>query len=101
MRFDFNLHGLVELSKKLVQVKKHKVYPLIYLLVKLALILPVATATVERVFSAMKHVKTELRNRIGDELMNDCLVAYIEKDVMNSIDVEDIIVRFQNMAPSP
>ena len=29
----------------------------------------------------MKYIKNELRNRIGDQLMNDCLVVYIEKDV--------------------
>ncbi|AEE77626.1 General transcription factor 2-related zinc finger protein [Arabidopsis thaliana] len=35
-------------------------------LLKLILILHVATATVERCFSAMKIVKTDRRNRIGD-----------------------------------
>ena len=93
-----NLVGISELSRKLVQSKKHRVYPLVYLLVKLALILPVATATVERVFSAMKYVKSALRNRLGDDILNDCLISYIEKDVMKSIDIENIIVRFQNMA---
>ena len=64
-----------------MSTRKYKTYPLVYLLVKLALTLPVATATVERSFSAMKYIKNELRNRIGDQLMNDCLVVYIEKDV--------------------
>ena len=40
---------------------------MVYRLVELALLLPVATASVERVFSAMKAVKTDLRNRMGDE----------------------------------
>ncbi|KAF8411895.1 hypothetical protein HHK36_004453 [Tetracentron sinense] len=57
----------------------------------------IATATVERAFSAMKILKNRLRNRMGDELMNDCLVAYIEKDIFDSIDNEAIIQRFQNM----
>jgi hypothetical protein len=91
------ISGISELAKRLVQFKKHRLYPLVYLLLKLALILPVATATVERVFSAMKIIKTSLRNRLGDELMNDCLVAYIEKDIFNGIDNEDVIQRFQNM----
>ncbi|XP_028091965.1 uncharacterized protein LOC114292255 [Camellia sinensis] len=47
----------------------------------LALILPVATATVERVFSAMNIVKNWLRNRTGDEWMNDSLIVYIERAV--------------------
>ncbi|KAM7481141.1 hypothetical protein LguiB_005724 [Lonicera macranthoides] len=75
----------------MVQLKKHRTFPLVYMLIKLALLLPVATAMVERVFSAMKLMKTQLRNRLGDDLMNDCLVAYIEKDVFEAIDNEDII----------
>ncbi|XP_055836408.1 uncharacterized protein LOC129905047 [Solanum dulcamara] len=43
-----DLKGLCDLSKRLVQTKKHSNYPLVFLLVKLALLLPVATASVER-----------------------------------------------------
>ena len=64
---------------------------------KLALTLPVATATVERSFSAMKYIKNKLHNRMGDQWMNDCLIVYIEKDVVCNIDNETIIQRFQNM----
>ncbi|XP_058783530.1 uncharacterized protein LOC131658224 [Vicia villosa] len=94
-----SLKGINDLSKKLVATKRHIVYPLLYKLLKLALILPVATATVERSFFAMKILKTRLRNRIGDELMNNCLVTYIEKDVFSKIDNELIIQRFQNLRP--
>ena len=46
----------------MVETKKNVVYPLVYLLVSLALTLPVAIATVERAFSAMKIVKNRLRS---------------------------------------
>ncbi|XP_022869032.1 uncharacterized protein LOC111388530 [Olea europaea var. sylvestris] len=58
------LRSINDLAKKLVLTKKKEVYPLIYKLLTLALILPVGTATVERVFSAMKIVKNQLRNRM-------------------------------------
>ncbi|XP_075649812.1 uncharacterized protein LOC142620306 [Castanea sativa] len=61
------LQGVSELGEKLVSTRKHETYPLVYLLVKLALTLSVATATVERSFSAMKYIKNELRNRMGDQ----------------------------------
>ncbi|KAL7175552.1 hypothetical protein ACSBR2_029200 [Camellia fascicularis] len=80
------LKGIGDLTRKLVETKKDIVYPLVYLLVKLALILPVAIATVERAFSAMKFIKNRLRNRMGDQWLNDCLVTYIEKDVFDSVD---------------
>jgi hypothetical protein len=74
------------------------VYPLVYLLLELALILPVATATVERAFSAMSIIKNRLRNRMGNEWLNDCLVTYIEKDTFVGIENEKIIKYFQNMS---
>ncbi|KAM3741894.1 hypothetical protein ACB098_07G031700 [Castanea mollissima] len=91
------LQGVSELAEKLVSTRKHETYPLVYLLVKLTLTLPVATAIVERSFSAMKYIKNELRNRMGDQWMNDCLVVYIEKDIACSIDNETIMQRFQKM----
>lgn len=48
------------------------------------------------ILSAMKIVKTRLHNRIGDKWMNDCLVIYIESDVLENIDNESI-QRIQNM----
>ena len=91
------LQGVSELTEKIVNIGKHETYLLVYLFVKLVLTLFVATATVERSFSAMKHIKNELRNRMRDQWMNDCLIVYIERDVTCSIDNETIIQRFQNI----
>ncbi|XP_075074630.1 uncharacterized protein LOC142162207 [Nicotiana tabacum] len=76
-----NLKGLGDLSETLVETELHKIWGLIYLLVKLSLILPVATATAERAFSSIKYIKNDLRTRIGDEFINVCLVCYIEDEV--------------------
>mgnify|MGYP003703393583 CR=1 FL=1 len=70
---------------------------MVYLLLTLAFILPVATAIVERVFSAMNIVKNRLRNRMGDEWMNDSLTVYIERDIFDGIDNDTIMERFQKM----
>ena len=51
----------------MVEMKNDVSYPLVYSLVTLTLILPVVTATVEKVFSAMNIIKNRLRNRIGDQ----------------------------------
>ena len=74
---------------------KDKVYQLV--LRTLALILPVTTATVERTFSAMSIIKNQLRNQMGDQWMNGCLVTYIDRDLFDKIDNEVIMYRFQNM----
>ena len=41
------LQGVSELAEKLVNTRKYETYPLVYLLVRLTLTLPVTTATVE------------------------------------------------------
>jgi hypothetical protein len=69
----------------------------VYLLLKLVLLLPVATANVERAFSAMSFVKSKLRNKMGDSLLDDCLVTYIERDTFSKVDEEDVIETFMAM----
>ena len=78
-------------------MKKNVSYPLVYLLVTLALTLLVATTTVERAFSTLNIIKNRLRNQIGDQWMNDCLVTYIKKDIFKTIKCEEIMQRFQNI----
>ena len=89
--------GIRQLVEKMIEMKKNVSYPLVYSLVTLALILLVTTITVERAFSAMNIIKNRLRNQIGEQWMNDCLVTYIEKNIFKTIKCEEIIQRFQNM----
>ena len=83
MRHDDSFKGLdniVDLSVKLIKTKRHRVSDMVYELLKLVLPLPVATTSVERVFSVMVIEKTQLRNKMGDSLFDDCrLVILIER----------------------
>ena len=93
---DFSgLKGINTLAQKMVETGKNNVYPLVYQLITLALILPIATTTVERAFSAMNIVKNQLRNRIGEQWMSDSLIVYIEKEFSDCVKNEDIMQRFQ------
>ena len=65
-----NLNTISELARLMVHTQKNLNFSLVYWLLKLVLVFPIATASVERCFSAMKIVKTILRNRIGDEFMS-------------------------------
>ena len=49
----------------IVKKHRHTAYLLVYLLIELALVLPVVIA-IERVFSAMKTIKTYKRNSMED-----------------------------------
>jgi len=48
-------------------------------------------ASVERAFSAMKIIKTKLRNKINNVWLNDLMICYIEREIFKSLDDVDII----------
>lgn len=52
------LTSIGDLSQKMVITAKDKVYPLVYQLLTLALILPIITTIVERTFLTMSIIKT-------------------------------------------
>ena len=81
----------------LVETNKSVTYNLVYKLLKLVLILPVATASVERVFSSMTYVKNKLRNKMGNQLLNDCLVTFIEREFF--FEVKDDVVISRSFKP--
>ncbi|TVU45045.1 hypothetical protein EJB05_04515, partial [Eragrostis curvula] len=93
-----NLQTIAELSQKMVETGKDKCYLLVYWLLKLVLVLPVATATVERIFSAMKIVKTYLQNCMGDDYMSHSLICYVEKLLMAKVTNDVVVRRFKAMA---
>ena len=72
-------------------------YPLVYRLLTLVLILSVTTATMKRVFSSMNILKTRLCNRIGDQWINENLVVYIEKEIFDKIDDKNFMQCFHSM----
>jgi hypothetical protein len=88
------LYNLLDLSVKLVETKRHKVHDKVYLLLKSVLLLPVATASVERTFSALASVKNKKRNKLGDDILDDCLVTFIEHGIFLKVDEDDIIKTF-------
>ncbi|KAL0885922.1 hypothetical protein Bca101_009905 [Brassica carinata] len=92
-----NLKNLGDLACMMVETEKHLSHPQVYRLLKLVLTLPVATATVERCFSAMKIVKTSLRNRISDQFLNDCVVCFVEKELFEKLTNDAVIKIFQKM----
>lgn len=63
-------------------------------LLRLVITLPVSTATTERAFSAMKLVKTRLRNKMGDDFLRHYMVIYIGKEIAAKITSDEIINLF-------
>jgi hypothetical protein len=80
----------------MVELERHIVFPLVYRIIKLALLLPVATATVERAFSVMKIIKTELCSKMTDGSLNNLMVCYIKREIDKGLDLQQIKKAFQN-----
>ncbi|KAL6655967.1 hypothetical protein ACP70R_006793 [Stipagrostis hirtigluma subsp. patula] len=92
-----NLSSVANLCRRLVETGKANEYSLIDRLIRLVLTLPVSTATSERAFSAMKLVKTRLRNKMGDGFLRDCLIIYIEKEIAIEFTTETLIDDFAEL----
>ena len=48
-------------------------------------------------FSAMKLVKTTLRNKMEDGFPADCMVIYVERELAKNIDSDSIINDFYSI----
>jgi hypothetical protein len=73
------------------------VFYIVYRLLKLVLILPVATASVERNLSSVNYVNNKATNKLSDQCANDCMVTSLEREIFAQVKDEAIISRFQAM----
>ncbi|XP_058775476.1 uncharacterized protein LOC131649734 [Vicia villosa] len=91
------LSTMSELCEALKKTGKADTYYLIDRLIRLILTLPVSTATTERSFSAMKIIKTRLRNKMEDEFLADNMMLYIEKEIVDHFSTDSIIDEFKSL----
>ncbi|XP_038717249.1 zinc finger MYM-type protein 1-like [Tripterygium wilfordii] len=61
------------------------------------LTLPASTTSTERAFSAMKLVKTTLRNKTDDEFLADCMVLYIKRELVEKVNLDSVIDDFYSL----
>jgi len=92
-----HLSSLSELCQVFAETNMSKTFYLIDRMIRLILTLPVSTATGERAFSAMKIVKTRLRNKMEDEFLADNLVVYIEKEIAETFSSDSILDGFVDL----
>ena len=63
---------------------------------KIAVTIPVTSAAAERSFSALKLIKTYLRNTMADIRLSDLGVIHIERMRSNNIDLDEFVDIFAN-----
>ena len=64
------------------------------MLVKLLLVTPATNATSERCFSAMKRVKTYLKNSTSYNRLNHLMFLHVYCDKTDAIDIADVANEF-------
>ncbi|XP_022161304.1 52 kDa repressor of the inhibitor of the protein kinase-like [Myzus persicae] len=69
-----------------------KVFPNLYLMVQVAITLPISSATSERSFSAMRRINTYLRSTMNQDRFSNLSILHIEKDI--EIPIEQILKIF-------
>ena len=67
-------------------------YPSLAFLIRILATLPVTTATNERSFSALKYLRTYLRNTTKEVRLNGLALLYVHRDI--SLDFEHYIAEF-------
>lgn len=78
----------------IVRDKLNTTFPNIEILLRMFLCFFITNATDERSFSKLKYIKTYLRNSLGNHKLNALSLICIERDILDSIDFEDIICSF-------
>lgn len=68
------------------------VYPSVNVLLEIASILPVSTATVERSFSRLKILKTHLRSTTGEDRLNGLALMSVYSDF--KVNIDSVLKRF-------
>lgn len=68
----------------------------LYRLCKIAVTIPVTSASSERSFSALNLIKTYLRNSMGERRLSNLGIIHIERKRSNDLDLEEFIDIFAN-----
>ena len=85
--------------KYLVTNRLCEAFPLVSRLYKLALTLPVTTATNEGTFSLLKIVKTRLRSTMTDPRLSNLCVLSFERELSSKLDSHEIVSVFATVKP--
>ncbi len=74
-------------------------FPNIKILLTIAMVLPVSTATVERSFSDMKQIKDRLCNRLLSASMFKLMIIAIEGPPLHEVDFDAMLALWEAMKP--
>ena len=81
----------------LVRTRRSTIYPLVHRIIVFMLTLLMSTAITVRSFSAIRIVKTRLRNKMEDDFLTNSLIMYIEREIAEKLSIYSIIDDFRDL----
>jgi hypothetical protein len=91
------LNNIIELAKLTVGTKKHEAFSLVYKLLKLVLVLSVATAISGEVILGDENHEDDIMQSCCNQFMNGCIVCFLEPICLATIPNDVIIDGFRKM----
>ena len=74
-------------------------FPNLSKIIKIALTLPLTSASAERSFSKLKIIKNRLRSTMRQDRLESLMLMSVESDICRDLDIEGLVERFTDAAP--
>ena len=93
----YDLSTISDISRLIRDEKLIRDYPNLEFLLRIYLTIPITSVSAERSFSALKRIKTYLRNTIRQTRLTSLALIHIEKELSNSLDFNKLIDKFASI----
>jgi hypothetical protein len=93
----YDLSTISDISRLIRDEKLIRDYPNLEFLLRIYLTIPITNVSAERSFSALKRIKTYLRNTMRQTRLTSLALIHIEKELSNSLDFNKLIDKFASI----
>jgi hypothetical protein len=93
----YDLSTISDISRLIRDEKLIRDYPNLEFLLRIYLTIPITSVSAERSFSALKRIKTYLRNTMRQTRLTSLALIHIEKELSNSLDFNKLIDKFASI----
>ena len=89
--------SLIDLYRALLQ--EHECFPNLSRIIKIALTIPLTSASAERSFSKLKIIKNRLRSTMTQDRLDSLMLMSVESDICQKLDIGELVKCFSDAAP--
>ena len=86
--------GEAKLAYQQMSTECRALFPQVQTLLKLLLVCPVTTCECERSFSALRRLKTWLRNTMSQQRLNHTSMGNVHRNLLDEVDVPALAKKF-------